>query len=206
MKELLSRYPALQGLEKEISTALNVMLNCYNNGGKIMLIGNGGASADCGHIAGELLKDFYIKRPIDSGFYKTLSNISLSAEDTANKLQKGVPCIDLTAFNSAITALGNDVGYEYTFAQLFYSLYKPNDILIAFTTSGTSQNVIKALEVAKALNAKTISFTGKNGILNKNLSTVDISVPETETYKAQELFIPIYHYLCKEIERILFKV
>ena len=205
MKELLSRYPALQGLEKEISTALNLMLNCYNNGGKILLIVNGGASADCDHIAGELLKNFYIERPIDSDFYKTLSNISLSAGDTANKLQKGVPCINLTAFNSAITALGNDVGYEYTFAQLFYSLYKPNDILIAFTTSGTSQNVIKALEVAKALNSKTITFTGKNGILNKNLSTVDINVPETETYKAQELFIPIYHYLCKEIERILFK-
>ena len=206
MKELLSRYPALKGLENEISTALNVMLNCYNNGGKIMLIGNGGASADCSHIASELLKGFYIKRSIDNNFYKTLSNISLSAEDTANKLQRGVPCIDLTAFNSTLTALGNDVGYEYAFAQLFYSLYKPNDILIALTTSGTSQNVIKALEVAKALNAKTITFTGKNGILNKNLSTVDISVPETETYLVQELFAPIYHYLCKELERILFKV
>lgn len=204
MQKLIEKYPALKGMEDKINSALSIMENCYRSGGKIMLIGNGGSSADCSHISGELLKNFYIKRPLDSDFYKTLSNISLSAEDTANKLQKGVPCIDLTAFNSAITALGNDVGYEYAFAQLFYSLYKEGDILIAFTTSGKSKNVIKALEVCKALNSKTITFTGKNGVISEDLSTVTLNVPETETYLVQELCLPIYHFLCKQLEENLF--
>ena len=205
MENLIKRYPALKGMEYKITNALNIMEDCYRNGGKIMLIGNGGSSADCSHIAGELLKDFYIKRPIESEFSKKLSAISKSAEETALKLQKGIPCIDLTALTGALTALGNDTGYEYAFAQLFYSLYRENDVLIAFSTSGTSKNVIKTLEVAKALNAKTITFTGENGLKDESLSTVTLAVPETETYLAQELHLPIYHYLCKRLEEILFK-
>lgn len=206
MENLIKRYPALKGMEDKITNALNIMEDCYLNGGKIMLIGNGGSSADCSHIAGELLKDFYIKRPIESEFSKKLSAISKSAEETALKLQKGIPCIDLTALTGALTALGNDTGYEYAFAQLFYSLYRDGDVLIAFSTSGTSKNVIKTLEVAKALNIKTITFTGKNGLKDEGLSTVTLSVPETETYLAQELHLPIYHYLCKRLEEILFEV
>ena len=204
MENLIKRYPALKDMEDKITNALSIMEKCYRNGGKIMLIGNGGSSADCSHIAGELLKDFYIKRPIESEFSKKLSAISKSAEETALKLQKGIPCIDLTALTGALTALGNDTGYEYAFAQLFYSLYRDGDVLIAFSTSGTSKNVIKALEIAKVLNAKTITFTGKNGLKDESLSTVTLSVPETETYLAQELHLPIYHYLCKELERKLF--
>lgn len=205
MENLLSRYPALKCVENEISNALNIILDCYNKGGKIMLIGNGGSCSDCAHVAGELLKDFYIKRPIDKEFYNKLSALGESGKETAEKLQKGIPCIDLTAFNSTLTALGNDTGYDVALAQIFYSLYKENDVLIAFTTSGKSKNIIKTLEVAKVLNAKTITFTGKNGIINKQLSSADISVPETETYKIQELHLPVYHYLCKQAEEILFK-
>lgn len=204
MKQLFERYPNLIGLKENIQNALDVLLNCYKSGGKILLIGNGGSASDCAHIAGELLKDFYIKRPIDSTLYNKLSLISESAKQTADKLQKGIPCIDITAFSSTLTALGNDTGYDVAFAQIFYSLYKPNDVLIAFTTSGSSVNVIKSLEVAQALNAKSITFTGKNGIKDKNLSTVEIAVPETQTYKVQELHLPIYHYLCKQLENILF--
>ena len=204
MENLIKRYPALKGMEEKINNALSIMENCYRNGAKIMLVGNGGSSADCSHIAGELLKDFYIKRPIKSEFSKKLSAISSSATETALKLQEGIACVDLTALTGALTALGNDTGYEYAFAQLFYSLYSDGDVLIAFTTSGTSKNVIKTLEVAKAFNAKTITFTGKNGIKHPELATVDLSVPETETYLAQELHLPIYHYLCKKLEEVLF--
>jgi D-sedoheptulose 7-phosphate isomerase len=206
MKELFKRYPMLKPLEKDISTALEIMLNCYYSGGKIMLIGNGGSASDCAHMTGELLKDFYIKRPIGEDFYYKLSSISESARQTANKLQQGIACIDLTAFNSTLTAIGNDTGFEFAFAQTLYSLYKPNDILIAFTTSGTSKNIIKTLEVAKALGSKTITFTGENGLKDESLSTVTLKVPEHETFKAQELHLPIYHYLCKRLEEILFEV
>lgn len=205
MDNLLERYPSLTPIKNQIEKALDIIIECYNNGGKLLLIGNGGSCSDCAHIAGELLKDFYIKRPIDQDFYNKLSAVSESAKQTATKLQKGVPCVDLTAFNSTLTALGNDTGYDVGFAQLFYSLYKPNDVLIAFSTSGKSQNIIKTLEVAKALNAKSISFTGKNGLVNNDLSTAVIAVGETETYKVQELHLPVYHYLCKKAEEILFK-
>lgn len=204
MKELFTRYESLKGLENEINLAVNLIVSCYKLGGKIMLIGNGGSAADCGHIASELLKNFYIKRPIDNEFYNKLSSVSENAKNTAKALQKGIACVDLTAFTPTLTAIGNDTGYEYAFSQTFYSLYKPNDVLIAFTTSGRSQNIINMLEVAKALNAKTITFTGKNRLICDDLSTVTLAVNEVETYKIQELHLPIYHYICKEVERILF--
>jgi D-sedoheptulose 7-phosphate isomerase len=106
------------------------MLDCYRNGGKILICGNGGSSADSAHIAGELLKDFAKKRPIDDDFKAKLSAISNSAKDTACVLQKGVPCIDLTALNATLTAIGNDINFDYGFAQIFYSLASKNDLLI----------------------------------------------------------------------------
>ncbi|MBO5713640.1 MAG: SIS domain-containing protein [Clostridia bacterium] len=204
MDKLIKKHPELAGLENKINNAIEILKRCYESGNKILLIGNGGSSADCAHFAGELLNKFNVKRPISNDFYAKLSTISSSALDTANVLQKGIPCIDLTSFTSALTAISNDVGYNYAFANLFYSLYNDGDVLVAFTTSGKSKNVIKALEVAKALNAKTITFTGKNGIFIKDLATVDLSVNETETYLIQELHLPIYHYVCKRLEELLF--
>ena len=204
MEYLVKNYPLLKGLENKIDLALEIMRNAYKNGGKFLVIGNGGSSADCAHFSAELLNKFNTKRPLDKDFYKSLSGISSSAKDTANVLQKGIACVDLTALSSTLTAISNDVGFEYAFSQLFYSLYREGDVLIAFTTSGKSKNVIKALEVAKALGAKTITFTGKNGLLNEELATVNLAVNEEETYLIQQLHFPLYHYICKELEKDLF--
>ena len=203
MENLVAKYPKLKGLENKINLALEIMRNAYKNGGKFLVIGNGGSCSDCAHFTAELLNKFNAKRPIDKDFYNKLASVSKSAKDTANVLQKGIPCIDLTALSSTLTAISNDVGFEYGFSQLFYSLYREGDVLIAFTTSGKSKNVIKALEVAKALNAKTITFTGKNGLLNEDLATVNLSVNEEETYAIQELHLPLYHYVCSELEKDL---
>ena len=204
MENLVAKHPKLKGLENKINLALEIMRNAYKNGGKFLVIGNGGSSADCAHFTAELLNKFNAKRKIDGEFYNKLASISKSAEETANVLQKGIPCIDLTALSSTLTAISNDVGFEYSFSQLFYSLYREGDVLIAFTTSGKSKNVIKALEVAKALNAKTITFTGKNGLIDENLATVNLSVNEEETYAIQELHLPLYHYVSSELEKDLF--
>jgi D-sedoheptulose 7-phosphate isomerase len=202
--ELFTRYPALVDIKDDIDSALNLMLDCYRNGGKILICGNGGSSADSAHIAGELLKDFAKKRPIDDDFKAKLSAISNSAKDTACVLQKGVPCIDLTALNATLTAIGNDINFDYGFAQIFYSLASKNDLLIGLSTSGNSKNVVKAVEVAKALNIKTIGFTGAKGGNLNDLCDVCIKAPATETYKVQEYHLPIYHYLCLQIENTLF--
>ncbi len=202
--ELFTRYPALVDIKDDIDSALNLMLDCYRNGGKILICGNGGSSADSAHIAGELLKDFAKKRPIDDDFKAKLSAVSSSAKETASVLQKGVPCIDLTALNATLTAIGNDINFDYGFAQIFYSLASKNDLLIGLSTSGNSKNVVKAVEVAKALNIKTIGFTGANGGKLNDLCDVCIKAPATETYKVQEYHLPIYHYLCLQIENTLF--
>ena len=202
--ELFTRYPALVDIKDDIDSALNLMLDCYRNGGKILICGNGGSSADSAHIAGELLKDFAKKRPIDDDFKAKLSAISNSAKDTACVLQKGVPCIDLTALNATLTAIGNDINFDYGFAQIFYSLASKNDLLIGLSTSGNSKNVVKAVEVAKALNIKTIGFTGAKGGNLNDLCDVCIKAPAIETYKVQEYHLPIYHYLCLQIENTLF--
>lgn len=202
--ELFTRYPALIDIKDDIDSALNLMLDCYRNGGKILICGNGGSSADSAHIAGELLKDFAKKRPIDDDFKAKLSAVSSSAKETASVLQKGVPCIDLTALNATLTAIGNDIDFSYGYAQIFYSLAGKNDLLIGLSTSGNSTNVVKAIEVAKALNVKTIGFTGAKGGKLNELCDVCIKAPATETYKVQEYHLPIYHYLCLQIENVLF--
>lgn len=202
--ELFSRYPALNVIKDDILKALSKMLDCYKKGGKILICGNGGSASDSAHIAGELLKDFAKKRPIDDDFKQKLSAISDSGKETACVLQKGVPCIDLTALTSALTAVGNDADFKFGYAQLFYALASKDDILIGLSTSGNSKNVVKAIEVAKALNIATIGFTGANGGKLSELCDVCIKAPETETYKIQEYHLPIYHFLCLEIEKTLF--
>lgn len=202
--ELIKRYPALCEQKNNIENAIKMLLDCYHKGGKILICGNGGSASDSAHIAGEMLKDFAIKRPIDDDFKQKLSSISESAKQTAEVLQKGVPCVDLTALTSALTAVGNDASFEVGYAQLFYALAKENDVLIGMSTSGNSKNVVKAVEVAKALGVKTIGFTGAKGGKLEELCDVCLKAPETETYKIQEYHLPIYHYICLEVEKTLF--
>ena len=90
------------------------------------------------------------------------------------------------------------------YAQLVYGYAKENDLVIGLSTSGNSKNVVNAIEVAKCLGVKQLSLTGKNESRMSELSDVTIKVPETETYKVQEYHLPVYHYLCAEVERILF--
>ena len=201
---LYQRYPKLLESKTDIDNALNLMLNCYKKGGKILICGNGGSASDSAHIAGELLKDFAKKRPISEDFKQKLSKISPSASDTANVLQRGVACVDITALTSAITAVGNDADFKYAYAQIFYALANENDLLIALSTSGNAENVVKAVEVAKALNVNTIGLTGAKGGKLNELCSVCIKAPETETYKVQEYHLPIYHFLCLEVEKALF--
>ncbi len=193
--ELIKRYPQLKECAESIGKALDLIIDTYENGGKILLCGNGGSAADCEHIAGELLKGFMLKREV---------NDERIPVELREKLQVGLPAISLVSQSAILTAFANDVDPTMIYAQLVYAYAKENDLLIALSTSGNSKNVVNAVKVAKAMGIKTLSMTGESDSLMSELSDVTVRVPECETYKVQELHLPIYHYLCAETEKYFF--
>ena len=198
---LTERYPALTSIKKEVSAAAEAVIECYKRGGKVLLCGNGGSAADCEHVAGELLKGFILKREPRG---EELDRLAGELGEDAVKLQQGIPAIPLPSISGAISAFANDVDPSLVFAQTVYALGGKNDLLMAFSTSGNSKNVVSAVKVARAKGIKTISFTGMGGGMLAKLSHITLKAPETETYKIQEYHLPIYHAICAEAERILF--
>lgn len=207
LNELLNRYPALAVCREEIEKAAQAMISCYEKGGKLLLCGNGGSCADCEHIVGELMKGFLKKRPLnDSKKAEMKSKCDLVDDELLGKLQGGLPAIAIPSITALNSAFCNDVDPELVYAQPLMSLAKENDILIGISTSGNSKNVFGAVKVAKALGIKVIGLTGKTGGKLKETADICICAPETETYKIQELHLPIYHYLCAAVEEHFFKL
>lgn len=202
---LFERYPQLKICEKEINATCKTLVSGFKNGNKLLICGNGGSCADCEHITGELMKGFLSNRPISeekkAKMRKNNPNIN---EAVLDKLQLAVPCIPLPSFTALNSAFCNDVDPSLVYAQAIMGLGKGGDILLCISTSGNSGNVVCAAETAKALKLTVISLTGKTGGKLKNISDVCITVPETETYKIQELHLPVYHYFCSYIENELF--
>ena len=206
MNDLINRYPLLEGTAKDIEKTVNVIINSYKSGGKLLLCGNGGSSADCEHIVGELMKGFLLKRPLGEVKKAEMkANCNLLDDNLLSKLQCGLPAIALSSVIGLNTAFCNDVDPELVYAQSLMSLANKNDVLLCITTSGNSKNCVAAAKVAKGLGVPVIGLTGKSGGKLKEISDVCICVPETETYKVQELHLPVYHYICMELEGYFFK-
>ena len=205
LNELIERYPSLAACRGDIETAKNTINDCYEKGGKLLLAGNGGSAADCEHIVGELMKGFLLKRPIPDGKREDMKarcpEITLSVLD---KLQMGLPAISLTSINALNSAFANDVDPELMFAQSVFALGREGDVLIAISTSGNAGNVAEAARVARAIGMKVIALTGRDGGALKSLSDVCVIAPECETFKIQELHLPIYHYICAAVEKHFF--
>lgn len=199
LNDLIVRYPSLSTCKEDINNAHLLMLDCFNDGGKILCCGNGGSSADCDHFVGELMKGFLRKRPLNKAEKEKFTTPLL-----ADSLQQGLPCLSLTAHSALITAYINDCNADFIFAQQIYVLAKEKDILFAFSTSGISKNIVYALECAKVREIKTVSVTGANESECLKISDICIRIPETETYKIQELTLPIYHCLAAMIEEYYF--
>ena len=195
MKELLERYPALYECRDNIDKALDMLTDTYKNGGKVLVCGNGGSAADSEHIVGELMKGFLSKREVTD---------KRIPEKLCKSLQGALPAISLPSQCAVLSAFVNDVEPDMMYAQLVYGYAKENDLVIGISTSGNSKNVVNAVEVAKCVGVKTLSLTGKNESKLSELSDVTIRVPETETYKVQELHLPVYHYLCAGVEKAMF--
>jgi D-sedoheptulose 7-phosphate isomerase len=205
LAHLLQRYPALVQQQSNIEAAFEVLRSCFKNGGGLYVCGNGGSASDAQHIVGELMKSFVRKRRIPEQLIAGLKE--RYPEDSAyliRHLQGALPAYSLTDHTSFNTAFINDVCADMVFAQQVTGYMKQGDVLWGITTSGNSQNVVNAFKVAGAMNMETIALTGAGGGRIKDLSCVTISVPETETYKVQELHLPIYHTLCLMLENEFF--
>jgi D-sedoheptulose 7-phosphate isomerase len=205
LEELIERYPVLAGVKPQIREAYEILESCYENGGKLLIAGNGGSCADAEHIVGELMKGFVKRRPVSEDFAaKLLEADQALGKELGDKLQGGLPAIALTGHPSLSTAFLNDVDGEMIYAQQTYGYGKKGDVFLGISTSGNAKNVMYAVTAAKAIGMKTIGLSGKDGGLLKMGADVTVVVPETETFKIQELHLPVYHALCLMLEERFF--
>ncbi|MGB4589971.1 MAG: SIS domain-containing protein [Clostridiaceae bacterium] len=199
------KWPNLQYLKENMRKSIALMTINILSGGKVLICGNGGSASDSEHIAGELLKEFYIKRPINYEFReKLIAAYGEEGRDMAGSLQGAIPAISLISQTGFLSAYGNDAKPELSFAQEVFAYGKPSDMLIAISTSGNAKNVCYAAMIAKSLDVFVLSLTGEDGGNLRKHSDVLLNVPEKETYLVQELHLPLYHLLCRGIEYEIF--
>lgn len=204
LDELTTRYPALTGQKEDVRRAFEIATEAYRNGKKLLICGNGGSAADCEHIVGELMKSFKKKRPIDKSVKERLLTMGEDGEKLAASLEGTLRAISLASHPALSTAFNNDKDPAVTFAQQLYGYADEGDVLLAISTSGSSNNCVLAAVTAKAKGVKTIALTGKTPGKLSSLADAAILVPETETYKVQEHHLPVYHCLCAMLEEEFF--
>lgn len=180
-KEILQRESVIETIFQDECFVVDVwnlspkIVECFENGNKIFFCGNGGSTADCQHIVAEIVVKF-------SGFRKSL------------------PAIALTSNNCIITAISNDIDYDYVFVRQLEGLSYPGDILVGLSTSGSSQNVINAFEYANKHGLHTISITGSNNSMLRDLANEKIVIPSEDTQIVQEMYLMVLHIVCENID------
>ncbi|MGL5433936.1 MAG: D-sedoheptulose-7-phosphate isomerase [Lachnospiraceae bacterium] len=205
IEELIRRYPVLQQVQDSIVSVYQIMQNCFEQGGKLLIAGNGGSCADAEHIVGELMKGFEKKRPLPDGLKEELVRVNpVLGEQLAERLQRSLPAIALTGHPALSTAFLNDVSGAMTYAQQVCGYGCEKDVFLGISTSGNAENIEYALTAARAKGMKTIGLTGKDGGALGRGCDAAVIVPEQETYKIQELHLPIYHTLCLMLEDYFF--
>jgi len=166
---------SLKDLERQVGKAADLIGECFRTGNKLLMCGNGGSAADASHFATELVVRF-------------------------TKDRRALPAICLASDSGILTAGGNDYGFDRIFARQVEAFGQPGDVLICFTTSGNSKNVLAALEEAKARKLKTITFLGRDGGSTAGIAEVDLLVKDNSTARIQEAHQLLVHVLCEIIE------
>lgn len=198
---LMERYPALKACEEGFIRGYSLMQESFSMGGKLLIAGNGGSAADSQHMAGELMKRFKLPRPISRELAEKLQAIDPErGAAMAASLERCLPAIALSAHEAAMTAFINDVGSLDVYAQQVLGYGKAGDVFLAISTSGNSENILRAAVVAKAMGLHVIGLTGKTGGKMAALCDAAVLVPEEETYQIQEYHLPIYHAWCLMLE------
>lgn len=202
LSELTERYPKLKNCETTIRRSADLLIHTFEQGHRLYLCGNGGSAADADHIVGELMKGFLKKRPLTEAQKAAFGKDN---ERLANGLMGGLPAISLHSQSALLTAFMNDEDPSLVYAQALYSLGKKDDVLLAISTSGNSENIVAAAKTARALGMKIITLTGAKECRLDALSDIIVHVDDTETYRIQELHLPVYHWLCAEVEEHFFQ-
>ena len=205
LNHLIDRYPKLIVCRDSIISAYDILETAYSNGRKMLVSGNGGSASDSEHIVGELMKEFKLKRKVYSSHAATLKEIDPElGQVLTENLQGALPAISLTGHSALQTAYMNDAVPELVFAQQVNGYGKPGDVFLGISTSGNSKNVLYAAVTAKSKGLKVIGLTGEKENKLMKYADVCIRVPETETFKIQELHLPVYHCLCLMLEERFF--
>ena len=205
--ELIRRYPALSVCEADLLAAVEVICDSYRAGNKLIACGNGGSAADAEHIVGELMKGFLLPRKLGKDMEAKMREVCPEEADYfMENLQGALPAMSMVNQVALNTAFANDQAPDLSFAQQLLGMGDEGDVLVAISTSGNSTNVIYALQMAKVKGVKTVALTGKSGgkIKSRNLADVCICVPDDETFRIQELHLPVYHMLCIAAENEFF--
>ena len=198
---LIDRYPKLIVCKDDIIKAYELLEEAYSNERKLLVCGNGGSASDSEHIVGELMKEFKLKRKVYADQAEAMKSIDPEMGETlAENLQGALPAICLTGHSSLTTSFMNDAYADLVFAQQVNGYGKANDVFLGISTSGISKNVCYAAITAKSKGLKVIGLTGQRESKMTKLGDCCIRVPETETYKIQELHLPVYHCLCLMLE------
>jgi D-sedoheptulose 7-phosphate isomerase len=201
LDQLCERYPALADLSDTVAEVAAMIIECYTRGGKLLICGNGGSSADAGHFTAELMKSFESERPLDESLKKRFHEISgTRGRYLGEKLEHSLPAISLPSNTALATAISNDTDPSLIYAQQVIGYGNEGDVLIAISTSGNSQNIVDACITAKVLNLNVIGISGKTGGKMKHYCDLLVNVPETRTAWVQELHLPVLHAICRIVE------
>ena len=204
IEQLIERIPELEPMKKAIEDSINEIIKSYENGGKVLIAGNGGSACDSEHIAGELLKSFLKKRPIKEDIKKELLKIE-DGEYIADNLESPLRAVALTSHLGLSSAYLNDKEPYLVFAQQLLGFGDKGDIFIAISTSGNAKNIIYAVKLAKAMGIKVVSLTNENGGKLAEMADIAIKAPAKETHITQEYHEAIYHEICIRVEEYFFK-
>lgn len=205
LQQLVEKYPELQVCAEDIRRAYQILCRTFEQGGKLLVFGNGGSAADAEHIVGELMKGYRLKRPLAEADRSRLeAAFPGEGQYLSDHLQGALPAISLVSQTALLTAFANDIAPEMVFAQQVYGYGRPGDAVLAISTTGRSANVVRALQVAKAIGLGTIGLSGRNCGAMQELCDVVICAPEDTTTSVQERHLPIYHTLCAMLEDTFF--
>jgi D-sedoheptulose 7-phosphate isomerase len=205
IERLIQKYPGLEPCAPDIQRAFETLRAVYRRGGKLLVCGNGGSAADSEHIVGELMKGFLLKRLLpEPERQELLRCFPVEGAYLADHLQGALPAICLSSQVSLLTAFSNDVAADMAFAQQVWGYGKPGDALLGISTSGSSPNVVHALQVARVRQMHTIGLTGEDGGKLKALCEVTVCAPSNRTPEIQEQHVAIYHTLCLMLEEEFF--
>ncbi len=206
VEALLAREKRLAACRAEIFAAAEAICASYRAGGKLLVCGNGGSAADAQHIVGELMKGFLKKRRLPEAVRARMETaFPADAAYLYDGLQGALPAVSLVGETALGTAFANDQAADLVFAQQVLGLGRAGDTLLAISTSGNSRNVVYAVETARLAGMRSIALTGRAGGRLLGLADVTVRVPEEETYRVQELHLPVYHALCIAAEEEFFE-